>query len=480
MATQLDQQDRDALQQALAAAFRHDIAIAPKLYANDGGEEITPELRDALLEKCAAGAYVSLTLSVLAFEQKAGQANRNFLRFRDASLRALGSSGNGKPFLRDHNKYETSACIGTILKSKTEQTGSGDYAIRMTVELTDPAAVAQALRGQLKSVSIGWYPTGPVECSVCQAAVNECWHYPGQKLAESITNGQKSYVRDRKGALTVEWVYTSAELTECSVVNVPAVPSAGIEGVRAALSAAGIDLHDKSTRTNAVPEPALTPMEPIMTTPTIVVLSDAQLAHHNKLSPTEQAAFAAKSFAERDAIVAAALNADAPIWTGKLTKVVVRKSDGALALQLAEQNEKNAEELAAQRAETARVNELHASQVLATRANNEIGNLAGTPAVKVAMLRALEGITDEATRTAALEILRGCDARMKELAAPKGANPGTDPKVLGAAEKIEALAVKYAADHKCSLDDARALIYETPDGAALYAEMHKARRQATA
>lgn len=204
-----------------------------------GGSEITEALRDELLAKCQAGQYVELDMTLLAFEQRPGVANRNYVRFRDGAMLKLGSSGKGRPFLRDHAQESVEARGGTIIRSQTEKRGEGDYAINMTVRLTAPWAVDLALRGLLGSVSIGWHSSAPIECSVCGTAVyTECYHWPGDTVSEQEADGKKRYVRDRKGSLVVEWVFTDADLTECSAVNVPAVPGAGIDGFRAALSAA--------------------------------------------------------------------------------------------------------------------------------------------------------------------------------------------------------------------------------------------------
>jgi phage I-like protein len=78
-----------------------------------------------------------------------------------------------------------------------------------------------------------------VVCSACNAPVfTVCYHCPGDRLSEKVgDDGVKRLVRDRAGATVVEWIYTSAELVETSLAPVPAVPTARIEGIRAALSA---------------------------------------------------------------------------------------------------------------------------------------------------------------------------------------------------------------------------------------------------
>lgn len=227
-----------ALQKAMPLLCRATIeGPAPVLKATTG-EVVTAAMRDELLAKCVAGEFVELDLTLLAYEQRAGVANRNYVRFRDGAMSKLGASGRGKPFLRDHNQFDVMSRAGRITKSGTEKTAEGGYELRMTTRLTAPWAVELALRDLLDSVSIGWLPTGPVECSACAAPIfTKCYHFPGDKLAEVTEDGKKKLVRDRAGAVTVEWVYTEAELIECSVCNVPGVPSAGIDEIRAALAA---------------------------------------------------------------------------------------------------------------------------------------------------------------------------------------------------------------------------------------------------
>jgi hypothetical protein len=208
-----------------------------------GGEKISKARRDELLAKVRAGEQVDLEMDVLAFEQKPGERNRNSVRFRDGAMVALGRSGKGTPFLRDHEQGDVRARGGTVTASRTEKVGEGHYQIWQTVNLTSPWAVEAALLGNLTFVSIGWSPTGDVLCSACNKPVlATCWHFPGDRLRESDEGERgKRLVRDRSGDIVVEWIYTSADLVETSGVSVPAVPTAQIEGIRASLSASALN-----------------------------------------------------------------------------------------------------------------------------------------------------------------------------------------------------------------------------------------------
>ncbi len=218
------------------------------LAMRSGGSDVSNERRDELLAKCQVGEYVELEIDILAYEQKPGVMNRNFTRFRDGELLAMGRTGRNNPFLRDHAQRDTLAKGGVITASKTEKRADGDYAIMQTAKLTAPWAVELALRGLLDTVSIGWNPTGPVLCSACNAQIyTKCYHWPGDRLAEVDTDeGGKRKVRKADGPITVEWIFTGAELVETSAVNVPAVPGAHIEGFRATLAAgSGSNRSDK-------------------------------------------------------------------------------------------------------------------------------------------------------------------------------------------------------------------------------------------
>jgi hypothetical protein len=473
----------EQLLQAVPTVARAMTSSAP-LVLRSGGAAVTPELRDQLLAKCATGEYVELDVDLLAYEQQAGVANRNFVRFRDGAMLALGRSGIGKPFLRDHAQGNSLARAGTIIESNGTKRGEGDYAINMTARLTAPWAVDMALRNLLSGVSIGWAPTGSVECSIHGSPVmTKCGCWPGDRMSELVDGaGNKKYTRDRSGSLVAEWIYTSADLVECSVCNVPAVPSAGIDGVRASLSAAGFDVDaiDKSTRPNDLPEPVLTPEKPAMADTTkIVILTEAQSALHAKLSADEQTAFLAKSSAERDALVAAALAADPIVYKTK-GGVEIRKSHGDVALMLAKQGDATAEAMAVQAQLLAESQTAQANRVLAARAREEIGALGGTDEAKIAALRAIDSIADATQRAAVVEMLRGANAFALEAGKAKGGGAPPEPKADSPEAKIEALAVKIATEQKVPLATARALVFDTEEGAKLYRDLEIAKTAARA
>ena len=200
---------------------------------------LTTGQRDELLAKCAAGEYVEVFVKFLAYEQD-DTANRNFIRFADKALPRMAKAGAGIPLLRDHDSYDLLARAGTVIEATHEVDAKGKHTIRMEAKVTAPWAVEALLRENIDRFSIHARPTGPVLCSACNTPVGEsCWHFPGDRLAETTDeNGKKSLQRSRSGSTVVQWIYTAAELVETSAVSVPAVPAARIETVRAAMLAA--------------------------------------------------------------------------------------------------------------------------------------------------------------------------------------------------------------------------------------------------
>lgn len=227
------------LVKAAPSAFRAHSGVAVLAVRKVGGGALSKADTEQLLADAVAQKQVEIEVDLLAYEQRPGEQNRNFVRFRDGSMMSIGRSGKGKPFLKDHRQYALDARAGTILSSSTEKRAEGDYAIRQTAKLTAPWAVEMALRGLLDSVSIGWHPIGPVLCSVCDAPIfSQCWHCPGDTLREAdLGEAGKRLKYDDAGDIVVEWVFSDAELVETSLVNVPGVPTARVEEVRASLSA---------------------------------------------------------------------------------------------------------------------------------------------------------------------------------------------------------------------------------------------------
>ena len=70
------------------------------------------------------------------------------MRFRDGAMGAIGRSGRGVPFLRDHDQYSVLARGGTIVASETTKVADGHYQLRQRATLlaTFAALAARAMR----------------------------------------------------------------------------------------------------------------------------------------------------------------------------------------------------------------------------------------------------------------------------------------------------------------------------------------------
>jgi hypothetical protein len=483
------------------------VEFSAKLYlageGEESGPEITPELRDELLTKLAAGGYVAIDALILAYEQREGVDNRNFVLFRPGELIALGATGQGNPFLRDHAQHDSMSVAGRILTSQTKKISEERYEMYQRVRLTATWAVDLALRDLLFGVSIGWEALGPVLCTVHSAPIGtKCYCWPGARLAESTdSEGNKKYEYNRAGTIRARWMYTKASLLETSMCPIGAVKLAGFEGVRSALSAVGFDLDENGDAPALMPTPDPTPsLEIDRTDPKeesdsnmstelqaritqletelkhsqrLASLTDAQRAHHVKLlvsNATDASDFLAKSSPERDAILQALAAADAPIWTGKITGFSVRKSDGELALKLAKDAESRAEKEAATSEQLRIANEATALAALKVRVSKEIASLAGKEEDKVEVLRAIDTYAgaDEDKKSRMLGVLRSGDAFAALAGKVKGVNPGTDPSGATLQDQFDALTAAHVEKHKCDERTARLAVVKTEKGRALY------------
>lgn len=436
-----------------------------------GGKRVpvTAELRDELLRAIDAGTlgYCEIDVPMLAYEQRAGVDNRNFVCFRDASMRAIAKTGESKPFLRDHEQRDSMARGGTLIESTTKVPTEGHYEIRQVARLTEPWAIAMYLRGNMTTVSIGWIPTGPVLCSVCDAPWPEkCggwWmHWPGDRLKEVIDDeGKKTYVQSSKGSIIVRWIYTAAELIETSCVPVPGVPTAGMDQLRVTLSASfpgfsfddtsdeesprAAELAGKSTPARAArsvdpqPETSMADQHPddakhatlrkaLMAA---LILPEAHRAHAATLTADEAEAFCTSTAAERAATVQAALDADPVVFTGELTGITVRQSEGANAkryAELAEQgaaaNKRHEDALAVAAAR----DEEHA---VATICSSRLAHLPGSDKVHANIVRSLQKAGDPALLEESLRALSGASETSKAAGKAPGANPEQDPAPEG-------------------------------------------------
>lgn len=191
-------------------------------------------------------------------------------------------------------------------------------------------------------------------------------------------------------------------------------------------------------------------------------LTDAQKAYAANLSEgAERDAFVQKSDAERAAIVEKATAADPVVYT-RLDGTELRKSAGELVIQLAKDADESKRELLAEKA-------ARSQDRLSKRADAELGNLPGESVAKVALLRAVEGISDESVRKQVDELLKAANDRGSAAFESIGtAAKGADVK--NAETKLDELAQKRATANGIDFHKAYAEVLATPEGRALYAQ----------
>jgi len=104
---------------------------------------------------------------------------------------------------------------------------------------------------------------------------------------------------------------------------------------------------------------------------------------------------------------------------------------------------------------------------LEKRVAAELAHCPGTVPQRAAILKALEGV-DGAT-----EFLKAADASLAKAFKPSGTTgAGVGGELQKAEDRLEALAKAHvAANPKVSIEKARAIVLESPEGQKLYAEM---------
>jgi hypothetical protein len=149
----------------------------------------------------------------------------------------------------------------------------------------------------------------------------------------------------------------------------------------------------------------------------VAALSDAERAHLATLDAADRPAWVGKSKAARSTDLAAALEND-PVVETLEDGTEIRKSAGPVALGIARQNKFLRDELSKQRTVAERTR-------LEKRAETELGKAGGTLDGKVALLKAVEAISDEPTRKAAGEVLTAMANTAKVVFSTKGSSEGS-------------------------------------------------------
>ncbi len=98
----------------------------------------------------------------------------------------------------------------------------------------------------------------------------------------------------------------------------------------------------------------------------------------------------------------------------------------------------------------------------------------GKDEVKVALLKAIDGIEDEDLRKGALEIVEAANSGIEQAFERRGTAFGADPEAVDAEAKLEKMAEEYKKTHDVTIEKARAEILMTEEGAELANEVSPA------
>jgi len=203
----------------------------------------------------------------------------------------------------------------------------------------------------------------------------------------------------------------------------------------------------------------------------LALLNDAEKAYFNGLGESDQSTFLTKSSGERASELVRMLESNPIVYTST-DGTVFRKNDEPRFVAMAKRADETQKALEA--SEAARE-----SDRIAKRAETEFKHLPGTVAVRSALVKAIEGIKDEATRKDAEAALKAGDAALAKSFVELGTSTpgeGAAGDAVAPETKLNALAQKYVTDHKVSEAIAFSKVLDTDEGRALYAEFSNSRQ----
>jgi len=198
----------------------------------------------------------------------------------------------------------------------------------------------------------------------------------------------------------------------------------------------------------------------------LAAMTDAQKAHYTTLKGSEAETYLGKSAEGKDAEIAAVAKADAekdPVVYTTVDGVEIKKSAGDAVVALVKAaDEAQKENLALKKAQ--RVSEL------TKRAETELSGLPGTTEVHVALLEAVDGISDEGIRKSAMEVLKAHNEALSSSQVTLGHEGAKVEKASSSLEQLGQLAKAYSEQHKIGYAQAYTAVLNTAEGAKLYAQ----------
>jgi hypothetical protein len=189
----------------------------------------------------------------------------------------------------------------------------------------------------------------------------------------------------------------------------------------------------------------------------VSALTDAEKSHYNTLEDEDKASFLKLDADGRSKVLEKLAAKDSVVYTDdKGTEY--KKSDDPRLVQMAKDADADRTLAKTERGAREKVE-------LEKRADTELKNLPGEQAVKVAVLKAVDGIEDEEVRKSAHELLKAGNDSLEKSFEEIGSRGEGFKK---ASDELDALAKKHAEDHKVSYNVAYDEVLKTDKGAELY------------
>ena len=197
----------------------------------------------------------------------------------------------------------------------------------------------------------------------------------------------------------------------------------------------------------------------------VVALTGEERAHFEALPEEARTAFLAKSADDRmseiGAVTKAAQDANPVVFTAA-DGTEFRKSDDPRAIAMAKRLDATEQENAALKARDEQT-------TLEKRAEAELPHLPGDVKTRAAMLKAIDGIEDEAQREAALGALKAQNEAMSKAFQTYG--HGGQPEPGSPDDQLDKLAKVYAEKNGGTFEAAYMKVADTPEGQALYQQI---------
>lgn len=167
----------------------------------------------------------------------------------------------------------------------------------------------------------------------------------------------------------------------------------------------------------------------------ILALNSVQKAYYENLSDDAKVDFLSKSDTEREAVITASKAADPIVYTAK-DGTEYRKSDDARFVALAKQSDEDREKLEKSEAKNEQL-------AFEKQAKEELGHLTGKPETHVAIIKALNGIKDEAIRTEAFSVVKSHNETLNSAFTTKGSSVISKGDNGDAGAELDSLAKTY-------------------------------------